>query len=80
LNKARSVIYWADELPKVPVLLIHAKDDEKVTYANAVQLSEQFTKYGIPFEFKSFDTGGHDLTGHKEEKDKALIDWFKKHL
>ncbi|WP_170949012.1 alpha/beta hydrolase family protein [Arsukibacterium tuosuense] len=78
--KARSAIYWADQLPKVPVLLIHAKDDERVTYANAVQMSERFTQYGIPFQFKTFDTGGHDLTGHKEEKDKALTDWFKKHL
>ena len=48
--------------------------------SSAVQMSEQFTKYGIPYEFKSFDTGGHDLTEHKEEVDRALIGWFKKHL
>ncbi len=78
--KARSAIYWADELPKVPVLLVHAKDDDQVTYANSVQMSEQFTKYGIPFEFKSFETGGHDLIEYRDEVDKALIGWFKKHL
>lgn len=78
--KARSAIYWADQLPKVPVLLIHAKDDERVTYANAVQMTEKFSQYGIPFEFKSYDTGGHDLTGHKAEVEKALIGWFKTHL
>jgi dipeptidyl aminopeptidase/acylaminoacyl peptidase len=78
--KARSAIYWADELPKVPVLLIHAKDDERVAYENSVQMSEKLKQHGIPFEFKSFDNGGHDLTGHKEEVDKALVGWFKTHL
>lgn len=78
--KARSAIYWADELPKVPVLLIHAKDDERVTYANSVQMSEKLKQHGIPFEFKTFETGGHDLGVHKEEKDKAIISWFKTHL
>jgi dipeptidyl aminopeptidase/acylaminoacyl peptidase len=43
-------------------------------------MSEKLKQHGIPFEFKSFDNGGHDLTGHKEEVDKALVGWFKTHL
>ncbi|MBU1435999.1 MAG: prolyl oligopeptidase family serine peptidase [Gammaproteobacteria bacterium] len=78
--KARSAIYWADELPKVPVLLIHAKDDNRVSYANSVLMSERFTQHKIPFEFITYDTGGHDLVLHKAEIQKKILGWFKTHL
>ena len=78
--KARSPIYWADELPKAPVLLLHAKDDERVSYDNATKMAAQLEKHGIPQKLISFETGGHNLRGHQEERELLILDWFEAHL
>ena len=78
--KARSAIYWADKLPKAPVLLLHAKDDERVSYDNATKMAAQLEKHGIPQKLISFETGGHNLRGHQEERELLILDWFEAHL
>ena len=78
--KARSAIHWVEELPKVPVLLIHAKDDDKVSYADSRKLAEQLEALKRPYLFASFDDGGHSLTKYKSEIDAMVLDWFKTHL
>ena len=78
--KARSAIRWVEELPKVPVLLIHAKDDDKVSYADSQKLAEQLEALKRPYLFASFDDGGHSLTKYKSEIDAMVLDWFKTHL
>lgn len=80
LLKARSAIHWSDELPKVPILLIHAKDDDKVRYADSQKLAEQLEALGRPYLFASFDDGGHELTKYKAEIDAMILDWFSTHL
>lgn len=80
LLKARSAIHWAEKLPNVPILLIHAKDDERVNYADSQKLADQLEALKRPYLFASFDDGGHALTKYKSEIDAMVLDWFSTHL
>lgn len=47
--------------PGLKVRLIHARDDWKLPYADAVKFGEQVKAAGCPVEFVTFDTGGHNI-------------------
>jgi dipeptidyl aminopeptidase/acylaminoacyl peptidase len=80
LLEQRSALYWADELPKVPTLLIHAKDDRRVDYANSERLAEAFNKHSVPHKLMTFESGGHNLTEHRKVVASAILSWFKDNL
>jgi pimeloyl-ACP methyl ester carboxylesterase len=47
--------------PGLRMRLIHARDDWKLPYADAVKFAEQVKAAGCPVEFVTFDTGGHNI-------------------
>ncbi len=68
----RSAICWADEIT-MPVLIIHSKDDEQVSFSQAEALKAEFDKYGTPCTFVTYNDKTHGL--HK--KDIYVIkDWL----
>ena len=78
--KQRSAVYWPEALPEVPILLVHAKDDERVSYSDSERMTEALKKLNRPHNFLSFESGGHDLTGHKERVDLEVQNWFSNYL
>jgi len=57
----------------VPILMIHAKDDPMVKFDSI----QNFLKRVSP-QTEIFDTGGHLITGHGIEIQKAIIDFIEK--
>lgn len=72
--KNRSVINWADKI-KIPVLIIHSKKDEQVSFSQAQKLSEAFDKYNTDYTFITYDDNVHGL--HKEDKN-VIVNWLNK--
>lgn len=69
----RSATYWADEI-KCPVLIIHSKLDERVSYAQAEKMAQCLDKYGKEYKLVSYEDDVHGL--HQEDFD-IIMDWLK---
>ena len=72
--KKRSAICWADEI-KVPVLMIHSKLDEMVSYSQAENLNAEFQKNNLDCTFITYDDNVHGL--HNEDAEK-INNWIEK--
>ena len=72
--KKRSAICWADEI-KVPVLMIHSKLDEMVSYSQAESLNAEFEKNNLDCTFITYDDDIHGL--HNEDAEK-INNWIEK--
>lgn len=68
----RSAVCWADEIT-IPVLMIHSKGDEQVSFSQAEALKAEFDKHGTPCTFVTYNDKIHGI--HK--KDISVIkDWL----
>ncbi|MAF76163.1 MAG: hypothetical protein CMF17_09990 [Idiomarinaceae bacterium] len=76
----RSAVLWADELPDAPVLLLHARDDKRVAFSQSQAMTTALKAAGKEVKFVQFETGGHDLSPHREEVQQAITKWFQTHL
>ncbi|MCC2616210.1 prolyl oligopeptidase family serine peptidase [Aestuariibacter halophilus] len=80
LNK-RSAVTWVDQLPKpLPVLLIHAKDDDRVPFDTAVAMTQALTAHGQPHQLMAFEDGGHNLGKHRDDAQQAILAWLAEYL
>ncbi len=68
----RSAIYWADEI-KVPVLIIHSKQDQKVAYSQAEAMYSKL-KSKTDCKFIPYDDDVHGI--HKQDF-KAVNEWLE---
>jgi dipeptidyl aminopeptidase/acylaminoacyl peptidase len=74
----RSAIFWLEELnPKMPILVMHGKEDWQVDYGQSKILVERLSELKHPFKFESFEYGNHSLTFYKKEWQSALYAWLK---
>lgn len=72
-DMARNYESYDIENLKVPVLILHAKDDKLASYESAVNASVRFPEY----IFVSFEEGGHLMAGHEAEVHKAVTDFVQ---
>ncbi|BDD03952.1 alpha/beta hydrolase family protein [Aureibacter tunicatorum] len=78
--KKRSVVHWPDELNKNSSLLILCGiKDKRLKADQSSQLAEKLEEINYDFELKKYDTD-HYFTGHKEELNQLVIDWFDSRL
>lgn len=59
--KDRSVVYWADELPQVPVLILHGEEDERVDVEQAHILAAALDESGHEYKLNIYPDKGHSL-------------------
>lgn len=79
--KARSPVYWVDAIPDVPVLIVHAKDDDRVMFNEAETLYDELTKLHREVTFKVYSSGGHSLRdAPKGEVNRLIGAFFKQAL
>ena len=64
--------YTLEEL-KVPVLILHAKDDKMASYEKVEKMTSRIPNVNLV----SFETGGHMMTGNDEAVEKAMIDFIE---
>ena len=70
--KKRSATYWAEEI-KCPMLIIHSKWDEKVSYAEAEKMVDCLEKESKEYKFISYEDNVHGL--HLEDFS-VIMEWF----
>ena len=67
----RSATYWADEI-KCPVLIIHSKLDERVSFEQAEKMVQALEEAGKEYKFVSYEDDVHGL--HPEDL-QIIMDW-----
>jgi dipeptidyl aminopeptidase/acylaminoacyl peptidase len=70
--KNRSAMNWANELPKIPMLLLHGSGDWRVSAENSLQLSIKLLKYKIPYKLTIYPGGDHGLTEYAKPVSGAI--------
>ena len=69
----RSAVYWADEI-KIPVLIVHSRGDEKVSFGQAEQMYEKLKDH-TECSFIIHDDDLHEI--HEEDIPK-IVEWLEK--
>ena len=67
----RSATYWADEI-KCPILIIHSKQDEKVSFEQAEKMVQALEAAGKEYKFISYEDNVHGL--HPEDQ-QIIMEW-----
>ena len=76
----RSVLHWADELPRdMPILLIHGDQDERVDPQNGARLKARLDQLGHPNKLIVYPGEGHDLSGSWSQAHQEIVSWFRAH-
>ena len=70
--KNRSAVYWADEID-APVLIIHSKYDEQVSFAQAEDLYKKLKQTNTDVSFVARDDGVHGLS---KDDNKVILNWL----
>lgn len=66
--------YLIEEL-KIPVLILHSKDDKVVEFSKVENVKDRF----LNLKLVAFSDGGHMMKGHGEEIDKELDEFINKY-
>lgn len=79
--RSRSAIYWVDKMPdNVPMLILHSKTDEHVSYEQIPPFLDSLKAYSVPFETAIYEDDTHGLTNHQEEVLVKITEWFDRYL
>jgi len=76
----RTIVNFADKLPKIPYILMHGKSDETVPVEQTIKLAKRFDDLDFTYELKLVEGGDHYLKKHRKEVDELKRNWFEKHL
>lgn len=79
--ESRSVLRWADRLPKsLPILILHGSSDKNVTLDSALNLAGELKILSIPFRLVVYENGNHSLLSHREAVNVEIANWFNNKL
>ncbi len=78
--KKRSVINFVNELPKIPLLLIHGAEDETVSPNQSIELAKKFDEINISYKLVLPRNGDHFLRKNRKEVDELRKTWYQEHL
>lgn len=73
--RERSAVFWANQIT-VPVLIVHAKDDQLVPVEQAVRLAAAFQLVGHRYHFQMYLNDGHLLLRHRDARNRQVVGWF----
>lgn len=77
----RSVLRWADELPRdLPVLLIHGGRDDRVDPQSGPRLKARLNQVGIVNKLVVYPDDDHLLRKHRDEARTEVVAWFRAHM
>ncbi|MGH9854746.1 MAG: alpha/beta hydrolase family protein [Blastocatellia bacterium] len=75
----RSAIRWPERL-RLPLLLMHGSEDRSLAPTQTLQLATQLAKTQKEFGVIIFPGGDHILQQHRVERDRQVIDFFRRYL
>ena len=73
--RARSAVYWADQI-NVPVLILHSRTDRLVPVNQALRMAEALQEKGKVYALHIYDHDGHSLPANREDRNRMIVDWF----
>src|SRR5208283_556103 len=73
--RARSAVYWADQI-NVPVLILHSRTDRMVPVTQALRMAEALQEKGKVYALHIYERDGHPLPENRDDRDRMIIDWF----
>jgi dipeptidyl aminopeptidase/acylaminoacyl peptidase len=78
---ARSVLHWAEELPRdLPILLISGGRDERVDPQSSPRLKARLDELEHPSKLIVYPEDDHSLRQNRRVAEKEVIAWFRAHL
>jgi dipeptidyl aminopeptidase/acylaminoacyl peptidase len=75
--RARSAVYWADQI-KVPVLILHSRTDNFVPVTQSLRMAEALQEKNKVYALHIYDHDGHSLPLNREDRNRKIIDWFSR--
>lgn len=79
--ETRSIVNFADKLPKTTsLLIIHGNADERVLPHDSIDLSYKLLDLKVPFRLVMLEGGDHFLKSHRKQVDEMRKNWFEKYL
>jgi len=75
--RARSAVYWADQI-NVPVLMLHSRTDRMVPVTQALRMAEALQEKGKVYSLHVYERDGHPLPRNREDRDRLIVDWFNR--
>ena len=74
----RSVQAWAQELPpRMPLLILHGEDDDRVHVSNAIRLHQRLGQLKRPNKLIVYAGDDHQLSRHRDESRAEVVRWFR---
>ena len=77
--RARSAVYWAETL-NTPLLLLHGGDDWRVSPSQSLELASRLAELHKTYQLFVYSDDDHNLSLHREQRDRAIIDWFHHYM
>ncbi len=75
--RARSAVYWADQI-NVPILILHSRTDKLVPVTQALRMAEALQEKNKVYALHVYDRDGHALPQNREDRDRMIVDWFNR--
>ena len=80
-KKKRSAVQFADKINKdSKILLIHGKEDDKVSHKDSVDMFKLLEENGVYSELKLIENGDHYLRKNRREISEIRKKWFDRYL
>ena len=73
--RARSAVYWADQI-NVPVLILHSRTDRMVPVTQALRMAEALQEKNQVYALHIYERDGHPLPLNRDDRNRMIIDWF----
>lgn len=75
--KARSALYWPEQICKTtPLLLFQGSADWRTSPEDALTMADKLYKSHYPFRFVFFEGGDHGVVEHRDEMYRMAKDWL----
>lgn len=76
----RSAVKWADQMKRVPLLMLHGNADKRVLYQEASELASLLEELNYPFQLVTYQADDHFLSHHRKDAKQRIIHWFDTYL
>lgn len=76
----RSAVFWVNKLPKIPYLIIHGAEDERISVKNSFQIQRKLTFNNYNSELHIINGGNHSLYNKLEIVRPLVLNWLDKNF
>jgi dipeptidyl aminopeptidase/acylaminoacyl peptidase len=80
-KRKRSVLYWAEKLPKnIPLLIMHGTSDWRVNPLDSIRLAEKLQTNKVPYRLIMYEGADHGITEFRKEASDEMFRWFDRYV